>query len=66
MAVEVVWPDVLAEHHVVVEVNKLLGEPWDAVDVGLYSWGAKGGKVAVVLEDILQIKEKKCKKYTVK
>ena len=53
VAVEVVRPDVLAEHHVVIEVNELLGEPRDAVDVGLYGRGAEGGKVAVVQEDIL-------------
>lgn len=57
MAVEVIRPDFFAKHHVVVEVNELLGEPWDAVDVGLYGRGAESGKVAVVLEDILEVKE---------
>lgn len=58
MAVEVVRPHFLAEHHVVVEVDELLGEARDAVDVGLYGRGAEGGKVAVVPEDILQVREK--------
>lgn len=57
VAVEVVRPDVFAKHHVVVEVNELLREPWDAVDVGLYSRGAEGGEVAVVQEDILQVRK---------
>lgn len=58
VAVKVVRPDVFAKHHVVVEVYKLLGEPRDAMDVGLYSRGAEGGKVAVVQEDILQVRER--------
>lgn len=58
MAVEVVWPDVFAKHHVIIEVNELLGEPRDAVDVRLYGRRAESGKVAVVLEDILEVKEK--------
>ncbi len=58
VAVEVVRPDVFTKHHVVIEVNELLGEPWDAVDVGLYGRGAESGEVAVVLEDILEVKEK--------
>lgn len=57
MAVEVVRPDVFAKHHVIIEVNKLLGEPRDAMDVGLYSRGAEGGEVAIVQEDILQVRE---------
>lgn len=56
MGVEVVWPDIFAKHHVVVEVNELLGEPRDAVDVGLNGGGAESGKVAVILEDILEEK----------
>lgn len=57
MAVEVVWPDISAKHHIVIEVNELLGEPWDAVHVGFYGRGAESGKVAVVQEDILKVKE---------
>lgn len=57
VAVEVIWPHVFAEHHIVVEVNELLGEPGDAMDVGLNSRWAESGKVAVVQEDILAIKE---------
>lgn len=57
VAVEVIRPDFFAKHHVIIEVNKLLREPWDAVDVGFYSRGAEGGEVAVVLEDVLQVKK---------
>lgn len=53
MAVEVIGPYVFAEHHIIVEVNKLLGEPRDSMDVGLDGRGAEGGKVGVVQEDIL-------------
>lgn len=53
VAVEVVRPHFFTKHHVIVEVNKLLGEAWDAVDVGLYRGGAERGQVAVVLEDVL-------------
>ena len=58
VAVEVVRPDVFPKHHIIIEVNELLGEARDAVDVGLYGRRAKSGKVAVVLEDILEVKEK--------
>lgn len=58
VAVEVVRPDVFAEHHVIVEINELLGEPGDAVDVGLNGRGAESGEVAVILEDILEVKGK--------
>lgn len=54
MGVEVVWPDIFAKHHVVIEVNELLGEARDAVDVGLNGGGAESGKVAVILEDVLE------------
>ena len=57
VAVEVVRPDVFAKHHIIIKVNELLGEPWDAVDVCLYGRRAESGKVAVVLEDILDVKE---------
>lgn len=57
VGVEVIRPHVFAEHHVIVEIDKLLGEALDAVDVGLDGRGAKGGKVAVILEDILKVKE---------
>lgn len=52
---EVVRPDVFAKHHVVIEVNELLGESWDAVDVGLNGWGAESRKMTVILEDILEV-----------
>lgn len=58
VAVEVVRPNVFSKHHVIVEVNKLLGEARDAVDVSLYGRRAEGGKVAVVQEDVLSVKEK--------
>lgn len=54
MAVKVIRPDVFTEHHVIVEVNELLGEPRDPMDVGLDGGGAEGGKVGVVQEDILE------------
>lgn len=56
MGVEVVRPDVSAEHHVIIEVNELLREAWDAVDVGLYGRGAESGEVAAILEDVLEEK----------
>lgn len=58
VGVEVVRPDVFAKHHVIVEINELLGEPRDAVDVGLNGRGAESGEVAVILEDILEVKGK--------
>lgn len=58
VCVEVIRPDIFAKHHVIIEINELLGEPWDAVDVGLNGRGAKSGEVGVILEDILQVKEK--------
>lgn len=61
MCVEVVRPDVPAEHHVVVEVNKLLGEAGDAVDVGFDGRGAESGEVAVILENILEVRRLKLK-----
>lgn len=55
---EVIRPDIFAEHHIVIEVNELLGESWDAVDVGLNGWGAESRKMAFILEDILEDQEK--------
>ena len=57
VAVKVVWPHVFAEHDVIIEINKLLGEPWDTMDVGLYSRRAESGEVAVIQEDILEDKQ---------
>lgn len=54
MAVKVIWPDIFTEHHVIVEVNKLLGEPRDSMDVGFDGRRAEGGKVGVVQEYILE------------
>lgn len=59
--VEIIRPDVFAKHHVIVEINELLREPWDAVDVGLDGRRAESGKVAVVLEDILEVEREKKK-----
>lgn len=56
MAVEIIRPDIFAEHDIIIEVNKLLGEPRDSVDVGLYCRGAEGGELAVVEEDVLQVR----------
>lgn len=58
VGVEIIRPDVFAKHHVVVEINELLREPWDAVDVGLDGRGAESRKVAVILEDILEVERK--------
>lgn len=58
VGVEIIRPDVFAKHDVIVEINELLREPGDAVDVGLDGRGAESGKVAVVLEDILEVKKK--------
>ncbi len=58
VGVEIIWPDVFAKHHIIIEVNELLGESWDAVDVGFNGRGAESGKVAVILEDVLHVKEK--------
>lgn len=52
---KVVWPDIFAKHHVVIEVNELLGESWNAVNVGLNGWGAESRKMALILEDILEV-----------
>lgn len=58
MGVEVIRPDVSAEHHVIIEVNELLREAWDAVDVGLDGRGAESGEVAAILEDVLEVTRK--------
>lgn len=58
MGVEVVWPDVSAKHHVIIEVNELLREARDAVDVGLDGGGAESGEVAAILEDVLDVTRK--------
>ena len=52
-AVEIIRPHVLAEHDVIIEVDELLREAWDAMDVRLNGWRAECGKVGLVLEDIL-------------
>lgn len=57
VAVEVIGPHIFAKHHIIIEVNKLLGEPRNTMDVGLYSRRAESGKVAVVQEDILEIQK---------
>lgn len=59
VGVEIIRPDVFTKHHVIVEINELLREPWDAVDVRLDGRGAESGKVAVILEDILEVEKKK-------
>lgn len=33
MAVEIIWPDILPEHDIIVQVNELLGQPFNAMDV---------------------------------
>lgn len=53
---EVIRPHVFAKHHVVVQVNKLLGQSRNAVDVSLDGWGAESRKMALILEDILEVK----------
>lgn len=58
MGVEVVWPDVSAKHHVIIEVNELLREARDAVDVGLDGGGAESREVAAILEDVLDVTRK--------
>lgn len=57
VAVEVIRPHIFAKHHIIIEVNKFLGEPRNTMDVGLYSRWAESGKVAVVREDILEIQK---------
>lgn len=59
MGEEVIWPDIFAKHHIVIEVNKLLGQSRNAVDVGLDGGGAESRKMALILKDILEVKEKK-------
>lgn len=56
---EVVRPDIFAKHHIVVEVNELLGKSRNAVDVGLDGRGAESGKMALILEDVLEVIKKK-------
>lgn len=56
---EVVRPDIFAKHHIVIEVNELLGQSRNAVDVCLNGRGAESRKMALILEDILEVKEKK-------
>lgn len=59
MGEEVIRPDIFAKHHIVIEVNKLLGQSRNAVDVGLDGGGAESRKMALILKDILEVKGKK-------
>lgn len=55
VGVEVVWPDVSAKHHIIVEVNELLRKARNAMNVGLDGGGAESWEVAAILEDILEV-----------
>jgi len=33
MTVEIIWPDIFSEHDIIIQVNELLGQPFDAMDV---------------------------------
>ena len=55
--VEVVRPDVFAEHDVIVHVDELLGQPRDAVDVALNGRRRERGQVTLVRKDFLRIQE---------
>lgn len=54
VAVEVVRPNVFAKHHIVIEVNKLLGESRDTVDVRFDGRRAESWKVGAVQENVLK------------
>lgn len=54
LGVEILWPHLLAKHHVVIHVNKLLGESRNPVDVGFYCRRAECRKVTLIGENLLQ------------
>lgn len=64
LGVEILRPHLLAKHHVVVHVNKLLGESRNPVDVGFYCRRAECRKVSLIGENFLdtsiKYKSNKC------
>lgn len=48
--VEVIWPHVSAEHDVIVEVDELVGQAWDAVQMRLNRRRRERRKVTFVRE----------------
>jgi len=55
--VEVLGPDCVPEHDVIVEVDKVLGQPRDLVQVALDGRGAVRGQVGPILKYVLATKQ---------
>ena len=51
--VKVLWPDLLSEHYIIVEVEEILGQSRYAVDVALNGWRAVRRKVRLVDKNVL-------------
>ena len=51
--VEVLRPDLISEHYIIIEIEKVLGQPRYAVDVALNSWRAVRRKVRLVDKYVL-------------
>lgn len=54
VAVEVIRPNILTEHNIVIQINKLLRQPLDAMDVTFNSRGAESRQVAQIPENVLE------------
>ena len=56
MRVEILWPNFLTKHDVIIHVDELGGESRNVMKVALYGRGRKGRQVTQVLEYLLNIK----------
>ena len=54
MSVEVFRPHVISKHDIIVEVDEILGQSWNAMQVTFYGWGTVGGQVRLIDKDVLQ------------
>lgn len=53
VCVEVLWPNRISKHHIIIKVYEMVGQSRDAVEMALDGWRAVRGKVGVVREDVL-------------
>ena len=61
MSIEVIWPHILAKHHIIVQIKEFVRQSWDPVKMRFYGWRGKGREVALVWEQVLKKKKKKKK-----
>lgn len=63
VAVEVIRPNVFAEHDIIVKIDELLRESWNAVDVSFNGRRTERRQVRLILENVLR-REKKLQMCT--